>query len=805
LSIRALVSFNDLELLKKNFNYKKEKLPNVLSEFARACTKINPNDRYTIDLIAYLIVNRDINILPHPNFDFVSSSKGIKYLLKKLIKEEDTLFRSLKNNHLDTFSIKAIIKNINEVYDEEIFNLIVKLLLLKSSYETKESLLYELSKMANSKKENFIFFIFNKIKTHYTKDWWRLNNILSNLLTIDNAEDFIKEAKKIPDSSFGLTNLFFRFESQDPVYNAIYEIGRQYFPQEYSNMEQARIQSQVNLTANKYLIYEQFKTYLSNDNKYLLFKFFNDNRIDLLTLMSSEEKQQLEAKVRTVVTTYDFKDTKLIITDPSRREYNIPNTVIIFDRALFLLNDFNIQIDKTIRTNMIAYLPFGLDLYTGHDDNLYKLLGNLNKEETSYLVNFYKTKRSDDLFTLTTKVLFSFYKKYKVVQLTPVIKEIILNWDYDKYIREEALYALNLINLDLPFLKRVFNYYTSKKTYDYDIALSVNDYLIINPNEFQEKSIDWRIKELIKNPRFGSFSNHYDYHQMEQSLHGFNKSLCELNDDKFKNKFLELLKESISMYEKGNEYKSYAYFLWNTIYGYFDNLKILKSYKPLKELDKSILSYKSSSCFHSLQTYFGKLKVSYMAVLSKPNSFSDCIKKYNQLKQNKYLTISSSQEFYYLIEDILNNDIRNWIEKEGAYKLISQNIKLQETLIQKTIQTQFENGLLKRGLRDNEVRIVREEQLLDDTRTDFVISYGFIGQILIEIKRTKNPDVKDKKYRQKLIQYMDGTNSDYGVFLIFQMDEDEHKWNDIEPIVNAIYFNDRDRIKVIGMDCTVSE
>ena len=53
---------------------------------------------------------------------------------------------------------------------------------------------------------------------------------------------------------------------------------------------------------------------------------------------------------------------------------------------------------------------------------------------------------------------------------------------------------------------------------------------------------------------------------------------------------------------------------------------------------------------------------------------------------------------------------------------------------------------MKRGIRDCDIR--REEQLLNDKRTDFVISYGFIGRVLIELKLCKNPQVKQKLYEK---------------------------------------------------------
>ena len=99
-----------------------------------------------------------------------------------------------------------------------------------------------------------------------------------------------------------------------------------------------------------------------------------------------------------------------------------------------------------------------------------------------------------------------------------------------------------------------------------------------------------------------------------------------------------------------------------------------------------------------------------------------------------------------VIQKIIDEDLREWVEFEGAYRFIEQSTGKQETMIQKTIKTQFENALLKRGFRN--VGIIREPQLLDDIRPDFLISYGFVGKVIVEIKRVSNEQVTNRSKRR---------------------------------------------------------
>ena len=113
---------------------------------------------------------------------------------------------------------------------------------------------------------------------------------------------------------------------------------------------------------------------------------------------------------------------------------------------------------------------------------------------------------------------------------------------------------------------------------------------------------------------------------------------------------------------------------------------------------------------------------------------------------------------------------------------------------------------MKAGLRKDEICIQREAQLLDDKRTDFLIYYGFVGPVLLEIKLTKNDEIKNRKkrekYKSKLIQYIQGTKSYYGMFIIFQV-EDTNTLEKYMPQLQELYVTEKN-IKVIGLNCIKS-
>ena len=100
-------------------------------------------------------------------------------------------------------------------------------------------------------------------------------------------------------------------------------------------------------------------------------------------------------------------------------------------------------------------------------------------------------------------------------------------------------------------------------------------------------------------------------------------------------------------------------------------------------------------------------------------------------------------------------------------------------MIQKTIKTQIENFFLKRGF---QVRLDRESQLLDSKRGDFLVWYGFVGPILIEVKLISSSDMGSSNIEQtdsfkNMKRYMDGYGAAYGIFLLIINKESDNLLN----------------------------
>jgi len=227
----------------------------------------------------------------------------------------------------------------------------------------------------------------------------------------------------------------------------------------------------------------------------------------------------------------------------------------------------------------------------------------------------------------------------------------------------------------------------------------------------------------------------------------------------------------------------------------------------LEELKDSDNNYISDSAEYCLLKIYEKQ--------GEDRDFGD--EYYKNILDRGMFPINTSLDLFEIIKEIWDKDIRNWLEKEGAYKFINElsqkeNNKNAEDFIQKTIISEIKLGFLRREHKEKKFSIKREEQKLDDKRLDFTISYPPFGSIVIELKLAHNDEVKFKQnneptkkakdYIDKLEQYIKGSQSNFALFVIFNIEEDKRKKDLEEQIdnLNKIYKEHTD-IAIIGLNC----
>lgn len=801
-----------LKLIKGLYKHFENANNDALYGYLQAVAEVDPNDPFTIDLIFQYTIDKSLSIYPSTNLDKVTSSEGIQYYLKK-ISDDRELASRFSVHPPDHYALNGMFENISKEYNDEIKSSLKHLVLTFPRYGNVDSFVQRSIDLLKQKDPNILFeLVDDVIKSDiYLKNWYTLNIIFARLLTKDNVLSFIKKMAEIPNSRMEVANLMIRefLDSKELEKQEIYKITKSHFKDEYSAAKENSVKQIKHQDGSDLKKHAELKFKLNPEPKKFMpdvFKFFDSNRNTLKNLITEDDRKRMTDLLEKTVLKYDFSKANLKVTEKSDggSTFTFSRSITIFEDATQVLNDFEIDLTK-YRKKLLEFLPYSFS-YNNNTQNIFALIGSLTGKEINDLLKFYNTPRTDDLIEHNISNFFSICEKFNIVEAVPTIQKFVYDAKFENHYRIRALSLIQSLKPDNDFYYKLFTTYEkSSNEQERELALLANDFLILNDNKYRSAAISWRIKKMLDNPverKIKPKNDNFHFHDIFYKKESLGKPLGMISDIKYLEVYLKFLDDIIELCKKNVDYLAYGNYLWGVIFNYLENLKTHGDYRPYEEAERTIHKHSDFKWFNLLQNSLFNLKMNYVKEMSKPQTLSECIKAYNSLKANQYNTVSTSRDFYYIINDIIEKDIKNWTQNEGAYRFLKKG-QQQEDLIQKTIKTQFENGLLKRGFRDNEVRIVREEQLLDNKRTDFVISYGFVGQVLIEIKRTKNDDIKDLNYHKKLLQYIKGTKSDYGVYLIFQTD-DKDPWSILEPEVKKQYEPHADLIKVIGFDCTKS-
>jgi RNase H-fold protein (predicted Holliday junction resolvase) len=173
---------------------------------------------------------------------------------------------------------------------------------------------------------------------------------------------------------------------------------------------------------------------------------------------------------------------------------------------------------------------------------------------------------------------------------------------------------------------------------------------------------------------------------------------------------------------------------------------------------------------------------------------------------------TSTKDLFELVGDIFDTDIRNWVKQEGFYKHINELAKKEKNIeaekhIQTTIKSEIEKNLYKRKYEENDFIVKREEELLNAKKLDFTIFYSHIGSIVIELKLSHNSEAmptrkEAQEYINKLNQYVQGSQSDFGLFVIFNTQQSKEQFEELIKELKELYAKEQ-HIQVIGLNCMI--
>jgi hypothetical protein len=602
-----------------------------------------------------------------------------------------------------------------------------------------------------------------------------VTGLIAETINERDVVPYVKALQAIGEEFAALDTMLRVKRSERPDRDVVYESARGLLFQEYADWE-ARLQRSGGEAHRKAQeLMDEFTQHLEPEpGKFSgsLFRFYKENAERLEPLIKKEHKRRLTDLIENTV--FKFVDPathRLTITEniAGAKTYTVTNAVRMFGDALLISEQLGINV-APYRQKILNFVPFA---FGDELKAIFRLARNIQPGEFRPVLDVYKAKTSD-LWKHQPSNLVEAVEQYHVVQAAPMLREFVYEGVFDRYPRRRALVVAESLAPNAEFLRDVMAKYASSHSADERNLAEVANGLLITVYG-DSNAIKWRFKQIKTRVRKEAGRSESDADRADE-LHekSFARPLMELKHLGFEFDYLGLIDDAMALWSKGELFHSYGAYLWDITYAYFDNLKAAGSYAPLQMVEDKVLAIKEKEGANWVASRMASLRRSYLSYLGKPRNISAAVQIHNEARNYDDKKIRNSSDLFRQLQNVLEVDLRRWIEGEGAYELIrgdkvySAKKQEYEKLIQKTIKAQLENIILKKGF---QVDIFREAQLLDEKRTDFLVRYGFVGPIVVEIKLTSNADLRAKRIERSpsyasMKRYMGGYGASHGILLV---------------------------------------
>ena len=825
---------NDFDWIKKIY-FIFETGIDVQYEYARTCYKIAPNDNFSIDIYFNCEKQFKKNKIDNigridGNVKYISkvdSLDGIRYILEKLTSSNwkeylsyifSTSYRSKFQNDLKQL-ISNIRNNLNNKIIELLKILLMKIVKLKIRHEEYSKYLFQhIFKILIEKEINFLvlfidelYKLYEKKELYYFDIEYIIETELSKYFDNKNFDEIydklitFKFEKRNIDDLF-IHRLVFDEKLNKKVKSKIKQIYKKELKVIEKNREKFKNKNERDLKNKQLGLFRQWEHKLEPEPKKFmtdLFEFYINNKKALEKYEKFEENRtRTIQQAKNVIKFNNPLDGKVEKSGNSSTVFGI----LFYKDAIELLYKENIEFtsdEQNLIDNIFRYLPFDINR---EYQSILKLAKKPSPKAIQDILDVYTGKRKDDLAIYQPENFLEIYKQTNIKEAETILLEMFKKSEIDEYIRKDIIKILpkNVLTKD------IINEYIEQKG-DSDILY---EKLLINLiKKFDYKEAIKKALEIVIKKGKDTEIPEYQTSLFGSALeleHGYSNELAleltqldyDIEEDKI------LLEIALDLRDKDKHVN--GYFFEEIVFRHIKYLNHKNTFEPLIEIEKFLQEKSPHKNLYSFEYRFKELKQIYLDNLSKPKHIMEAIKAYKKSKENEYITVNSSLHLLEIVKESISNEIKNWIEVEGAYKHIGELSKKNtntnaEDFIQKSIKSQIELALVKNGLRHTDIKIKREEQTLDDKRADFTINYGFIGQVLLELKLSHNseskPSRKDgKDYKEKLIKYIDATNSDYGLFIIFNTQENKVVFErQIKDLVKL--YENEEKIFVLGINC----
>ncbi len=777
----------DKRILKLLEQFKREGDKDILHTLINAAGNIDINNKITLELIIEAIHNHS-TAGSHEMFD-LTSKKTIKALFKRL-NSDVYLIDNLHEATSDSYSqksLKGFIETLQSMMDKEltelILDFIVKSFHKEVQYSRYSNILKELIVLVSRKREKLIFELMNEFSNRKDEIYsFEIVQAFVLCLKKNQIKKFIKEIQmKFPEDSWIAFNTLFncKYSKRDDG-QEMYEEGRKFFEHEYAEADKAQSKSKQQDKKGEERNYRNFIEVLdqSTPKKYFLniFQHYSLYHQNIDPYLKQIEREKLLELTNIFLKTYNPAISGLEITEVKNdtTSYRTDRNIQFYGEAIICAKLLSINVNE-FRQNIINYIPFS---YHHHLEAIFSIVDNISNQEVAPILEIY-SKKTDDLWRFMPDNFLRIVELLNLSETQSVLEEFVETKDLrtgDQFYRLKALKLADSFKNNKEYLKNIIRKYENDDT---GKGIVNEAYKILIQKYLDEDAINLRFQQIVADAfEFERIMGAHGISPQESELTDkrFAMPIMEINEVKYIDLYLHLLDSSYLVQNRGKNYFDYANYMREIVIAYFRNLRIHRKFEYFVILKKATEKFSNEIGYGWFLKNIGLLKNQYLEYIGKPANISECIQQYNEIKKRQYIEISNTRELANAIKNLIKNDLNTWMMGEGVKILegFKKSERANETELQKLIKIQFENILFKNGFTPSEqINLYREVQSLDDKKPDFLITYGFVKPIILELKMSNHSELKmsdlskGESYKN-LTKYINNLQVEHCFFLVYE-------------------------------------
>ncbi len=780
-----------------------------LIKLAHVGYKLSPNSKDVIGLQFKVI---DLNDWGHGiRFDKISTALGYKYFFEQMleriekIEKSNQLYSFFDNLNFDRFSEIFFLK-LSNIWTKELAHYVTKILVpfLETRYVVS-GFIVELTKVYIVQEKGRYKPVLREFETKFKNDkWFGLGKLLSGLIWPSQFEDLLNSLSNYKYRTPILLRVIRNYKT-----NALEKYEIKYFKEFYKNRikeghKKSRKRGKDQITKQNY-------SNRIKKNNFLELLHKNDFRAVSILLkdfeflhlnISKVELKKIQSLIFNILNKYDPRNGKI---EYKGSRITRTKSTVYFEIAVKCSNKLGLNLKK-YDSKILSLI-----VYSFEHSFIFDAIKKPSKRTLSEFFSWFKSLKGTVEFS---KCLYNFIKFCTRYNFHPAKKLLVQIVEDERFLITDRINSLELLvnwGIENSMIKKLFDETKSDEfdTGSFSLAKYCNSYLL---REQEFEAAIWRMN-LVWKLKYQIFRTNGIRNVKPEE--GIGSDLSVLKDPKFFKNFIDLFKNSCLLTESKEGYQTYVEReIWEPFVTFLTNLaskgELTNNY--LDQIEK-VLDSHSSNKVSNFKYQLNYAKQKRLDFLGKPLKINKVLRLISNIRKRNYEEIQTTRDLFRTVQEAINVDLIQYAE-EGGFDVINNLKKIpkrsiqKETIIQKTVLINFENSLLKRGLRKSDIAkksysILRESQSLNDMRTDFIITYGTVGNLMVEIKRSDSSQLRGKgvsDYHKSYIKpYMNYFNCTHAIYLVFNDNLDSRKFEKILA-KNKEEYSSYLNVRVMGID-----